>query len=156
MFQPTYRYFRKIGNSDHISAWKSKELFDESIKPLATSDNNLVPSLNYIDFIPRIKFHGQCLKQDKVIFTHKRVANIVYEINLWPFKESSDFTLVIFLLGTVKLSKNSDFEKYKYFGYGFRILARESFSLSDGSGFGKNVIIFVAHMISSGHADSRK
>ena len=60
------------------------------------------------------------------------------------------------MLGTVKLSKNSDFEKYKCFGYSFRILARESFSLSDGSGFGKNVIIFVAHMISSGHADSRK
>ena len=56
----------------------------------------------------------------------------------------------------MKLSKNSDFEKYKCFGYSFRILARESFSLSDGSGFGKNVIIFVAHMISSGHADSRK
>ena len=151
LFQPTYRYFRKIGNTNHISAWKSKEVFDESIKSHATSDNNLVLSLNYIDFIPRIKFGGQCLKQDKVIFTHKRVAK-----NLWPFKESTDFTLVNFLLGTVNLSKNSDFEKHKYFGYGFGIQARESFSLSDGSGFGKNVIIFVAHMISSGHVDSRK
>ena len=60
--------------------------------------------------------------------------------------------LVNVLLGTVNLSKNSDFEKYKYSGYGFGIQARESFSLSDG----KNVIIFVAHMISSRHVDSRK
>ena len=138
--------------------WKSEELFHESIKPPATSDDNLVPLLNYIDFTQRLKFDGQCLKQDQFIFTDKRVANIyiVYEINLWPFKESSDFTLVNFLLGTVKLSKNSDFEKYKYSGYGFGIHARESFSLSDSSVFGKNVIIFVAHMISSGHVEGRK
>ena len=81
---------------------------------------------------------------------------IVSEMSLWKFKESTDFTLVKFLLGTVKLSKNSDLEKYKYSGCGFGIHARESFSLSEGSGFGKNVIIFVAHMISSGYFDSRK
>ena len=65
------------------------------------------------------------LKQDKFIFTGKRVANIyvVYETNLWPFKESTDFTLVNFLLGTVKVRKNSDFEKYKYCGCGFVIWA---------------------------------
>ena len=27
-----YRYFKKIGNADHISLWKSKKLSDESIK----------------------------------------------------------------------------------------------------------------------------
>ena len=65
------------------------------------------------------------LKQGKFMFTEKRVANIyvVYETNLWPFKESTDFTLVNFLLGTVKVRKNSDFEKYKYYGCGFVIWA---------------------------------
>ena len=29
-----YRYFKKIGNTDHISEWKSKGLSDESINPL--------------------------------------------------------------------------------------------------------------------------
>ena len=48
MFQSTYRYFKKIGNTDHISAWESKGLYDESIKLPATSNNSLVPSLNYI------------------------------------------------------------------------------------------------------------
>ena len=31
VFQPMYRYFKKIGNTEHISAWKSIGLFDESI-----------------------------------------------------------------------------------------------------------------------------
>ena len=58
---------------------------DDSIEPLATSDNSLVPSLNYIGVRPRIKFDGQCLKQDKVTFTHKKVVNdyTVCVINSW-------------------------------------------------------------------------
>ena len=43
-----YRHFKKIGNTDHISSGKSKELFDESIKPRATSNNSLAPALNYV------------------------------------------------------------------------------------------------------------
>ena len=90
-----YRYFKKIGNSDHISAWKSKGLSDESINLPATSDNSLTPSLDYIGVRIRVKFNGQCLKQDKVTFIHKKIMNIyiVYEINLWPFGRDDDFTL---------------------------------------------------------------
>ena len=43
---------------DHISAWKSKGLSDKSIKPLATSDNSLAPSLNHIGFRIIIKLYG--------------------------------------------------------------------------------------------------
>ena len=39
------RYFKKIANRDYISAWKSKRLSDESIKPPAVSDNSLAPPL---------------------------------------------------------------------------------------------------------------
>ena len=60
-----YRYCKKIGNTDHISSWKSKGLSDESIKPPATSNNNLAPLLNYIGIKTRVKFDGSCLKQDK-------------------------------------------------------------------------------------------
>ena len=38
----------------------------ESIKPPATSDNSLAPSLKYSGVRPIIKFNRQCLKQDKV------------------------------------------------------------------------------------------
>ena len=48
IFQPMYRYFRKIGNTERISSWKSKGLLDEIIKPSTTSDNSLAPALRYI------------------------------------------------------------------------------------------------------------
>ena len=43
-----YRAFRNIGNTDYISLWISKWLFDESIDTLAGSNNSLLPALNYI------------------------------------------------------------------------------------------------------------
>ena len=61
---------------------------DESIQPLSTSDNSLNLGINYFDNAKiRVKFDGNCLKQEKVPFTHKQVViiYIVYEINLWPF-----------------------------------------------------------------------
>ena len=61
-----------IGNTDHILLWKSKGLSDESIKPPATSNNSIAPSLNYFGTIARVKFDGSCLKQDKITFTHKK------------------------------------------------------------------------------------
>ena len=48
VFQPVYRCLKKIGNTDHISAWKSKGLSDESIRSSATSDDSLAPSSNSI------------------------------------------------------------------------------------------------------------
>ena len=48
MFQSIYRCFKKVGHIDHVSTWQSKGLSDENIKPLATSDNSLAPSLDYI------------------------------------------------------------------------------------------------------------
>ena len=47
VFQPMYRYFKMITNTDYISSWKSKGLSTESIKPPTTTDNSLTPALNY-------------------------------------------------------------------------------------------------------------
>ena len=44
VFQPKYRYFKNIGNTDNILPWQSKRLSDESIKPPSTSNNSLTPS----------------------------------------------------------------------------------------------------------------
>ena len=54
------------------------------------------------------------------------------------------------------MTKNADCDKYSYSGYGVRFDGRGSFSLSDGSGFGKNVIIFGADKGSSAHIDNKK
>ena len=130
----------------------------ESIKRLSISINSLALPLNYIDLRPRIKFDGQYLKQDKVTFTHKNVGNIyiVYEKKLWVYIQGFDFTFRNVLFRSVKLTENTDFEKYKYSVDGIRFGACKTFSLSDGSGFGKNVIIFRTDMTTSAHIDNRK
>ena len=47
VFQPISKYFKVITNTDYVSSWKSKGLSAESIKPPTTSDNSLIPALNY-------------------------------------------------------------------------------------------------------------
>ena len=60
-------------NTDHISAQKCKGLPDKIIKSSATSDNRIASSLDYIVVRTRVKFDGQCLKQDQIIFAHKKI-----------------------------------------------------------------------------------
>ena len=66
----------------YISPLKSKELSDEIIKPLVTSDNSLTPLINYLDNKIRLKFTGTCLKQPNISYIHGKVVNIyiVYEL----------------------------------------------------------------------------
>ena len=52
VFQPIKRYFKLIagvGNSSYIYYWKSKELYDERINSIKTSDNGITPYLSYYD-----------------------------------------------------------------------------------------------------------
>ena len=41
IFQPVYRSFKTVTNTNYISSWKSKGLSAESIKTPTTSDNSL-------------------------------------------------------------------------------------------------------------------
>ena len=72
IFQPMYRHFKTVNNTNYISSWKSKGLSDESIKPSTTSDNSLTPKLNYYEYNIRVKFPGSCLKQPKITYTRKK------------------------------------------------------------------------------------
>ena len=74
---------------------------------------------------------------------------------MWPFTVGKCFSLGISIFATVKLIKNVNFNKYKYSGYGIGFDASGSFSLSKGTEFGENVIIFGADMSSSVHVDNR-
>ena len=63
---------------------------------------------------------------------------------MWSGTHGADFALAICLFVAVKLNKNVDSDQYKYSDYGTEFDAHGSFSLSDVSGFGKNVMIFCA------------
>ena len=54
----------------------------------------------------------------------------------------------------IKLTKNADPDKYSYTAHCVEFNARGSFSFSDGTGFGKNVILR-ADMSSSLHIDKK-
>ena len=157
IFQPVYKYFKFITNTNYISSWKSKGLSDESIKTFATSDNSFAPLIEYYNgYYIRVKFNGSILRQPKVTYTHKKVVNIyiVYQLSA-SSSNDGDPTLTKCLVGVVTLTKNADDEKYKYSGYGIGFDRRSSFSFP-GGGYGQNVLIFGADMSSSAHVDNKK
>ena len=86
VFQPIIRYFQIntiISVADYVLSWQYKGLSAEAIKPPATCDNSLTPTISYYYACRiRVKFTRSCLKQDKVIFNHGKVVTIytVYEL----------------------------------------------------------------------------
>ena len=104
----------------------------------------------------RVKFTGSCLKQPKSSHTHSNIVNIyiVYELSALGSNNSNP-TLKNCLFGAVTLTKNTDIDKYGYYGYGIGFDRRSSFSFP-GGGFGQNVLIFGADMSSSAHIDNKK
>ena len=80
---------------------------------------------------------------DTNISIPKRVINLYISYTLGPQLKhlSTDFTLSNCLFGSVKLTKNSDLDKYKYTSYGIGFDSRSEFLFTDGS-YEKNVIIF--------------
>ena len=59
------------------------------------------------------------------------------------------------IIGSVKLTKIADLDKYKYHGYHIGFYSRSKFSLPDGT-MGKNVITFGADMSSSVHVNNKE
>ena len=156
VYQLMQRYFNVIANTKYISSWKSKGLSDETIKPPATSDNSLSPLNDYFGNKIRLKLNVGCLKQqNKAAYTHSTKVKIyiVYEIDA-SGSFSDDPALRSSLFVAVKLTKNSDFDKYRYSGYGIGFDKKGSFSFP-GGGFGQNVIVLGADMSSSVHVDNK-
>ena len=156
VFQPMYRYFKMITNTNYISSWKSKGLSAESIKPPTTSDNSLTPALNYYGNKTKVQFTGSSLKQSNISYNHGKVVNIyiIYELGA-SSSHINDPTLKKFLFDAVTLTKNADIDKYGYSGYGIGFDRRGSFSFPGGE-YGKNVSIFGVDMSFSAHIDIKK
>ena len=153
VFQNVSRYFKTVDSN--ILLWKSKGLSDESIKPPTTSNKMLNPSLDFVGTKARVKFNGDCLKQEKNTFNQVKIVNIyiVYEIKR-SVNISSYSTLENGLFGAVKLTKHFDVDQYKYSGYGIGCNRKGSYSIGDE--VGRNIIIFGVDMSSSPHIDNKK
>ena len=68
---------------------------------------------------------------------------------------SDDPTLKNSLFIAVRLTNNSDIDKYQYSSFGIRFDRKSVFSFP-GMGFGQNIILFGVDMSSSVHVDSKK
>ena len=119
------------------------------------SNNTLTPSINYSGDKARFRFTGSILQQKIVTYRHKKVVNlyVVYEITGF-YSTSNNPRLANALFGAVKLTKNADIDKYKYFGYGIGFDGHDYFSHPSG-GTGRNVIIFGVDMNSSSKIDNK-
>ena len=56
---------------------------DEKISSITTPDYGITPKLNYYGAKARVELNGNCLKQDKMMYTHAKIVNIyiAYQIS---------------------------------------------------------------------------
>ena len=158
VFQPMYGYLKStagVGSGNYIYFWKSKGLYDERPDSITASSYKITPELSFYGSKTRVDFNGSCLKQDKVTNNHGKIVNIyiVYEISK-DYNISGYPALENFLFGAVSLTKNTDIDQYKYFGYDIGFDRHGEFSF--GNGLGKNCIIFGEDLSSSSHANIKK
>ena len=154
VFQPMYKSFKKVGNTGHISEWKSKGLSDEIIKAPSTPNNILNPLLAYGIAKTAVKSNGSCLNQDESTFIYGKIVNIYIVYDVIKNTDISSYpTLKNCLFRAVELTKDPDIDKYKYSGYGIGFDRKGKFSL--GHGLGQNVIIFGIDMSSYARANNK-
>ena len=64
-----------FSGTDNIYSCTSKGMSEESIKNPSTSGNSFAPKRNTDYQLSKVKFNGNCLKQDRVSILHKSVVN---------------------------------------------------------------------------------
>ena len=125
-----YKHFEKTG--DKVSSWKSKELSDEkSILTVTSTDKSATKTIYDIARI-KVRFNGDLSRQNQVTYNHGPIVNIYIVYETTPDTKTSKITLENCLFGAIKLTKNSDIDKYKYLGYGIGFNSRGSFSHPSG------------------------
>ena len=106
-----------------ITRWKSKNIYDPSIK------NVLYPVKNIKLLSPNIKndskglhvvFNGGNYLHQDIITIPNNVINIfcVYELDIIDFSRNNEFTIQNALFGAIEITKIANTSKYKYKGYG--------------------------------------
>ena len=83
VFQSIYKYLKRANNTNNYTvSWKSKGLSDENIKSPSTPNNFLNPKLSYDGNKIGVIFSGSCLKQDKIMYYHKKSSKHLHCIKM--------------------------------------------------------------------------
>ena len=116
---------------------------------------SLAPPLKVTGERMYVKFSRSCLKEDKTTFNHRKTVNIYTAYDLKSNLNNFDPTLQNCLFGAVKLTKNSDIDKYGYARYGTGFDSKGTFLHPSGT-TGVNVMIFGVDFSSSAHANNKR
>ena len=111
VFQPVNKYLKFNGKTGLLSEWKSKGLSDRTIKP---PDTSLTPRPGFkSDGKIYFTFRGCCLKEDEAKSEYDKIINIyiVYDLQS-NLNYNTDFTWENCLFGAVRITKNTDVNKY--------------------------------------------
>ena len=119
------KYIKYFSGTTRIELWKSSGMSEEKIGNITESNSHSVPT-----FV------------DRHVLSDLKILN-------------TDFTLGIFLFGSVKLTKNADLDKYKDSGCDIGFDCRSEFSLPDGT-MGRDFIISGADMSSCVLIDNKR
>ena len=105
---------------------------EENIDNITKSNSNFAPTFVDHHVLPDTNFNGHCLIKNN-IYILKKVINLYISYKLGPQLRNlnRDFTLGNCLFGSVKLTKNSDRDKYKYCRHGIGFDSRSKFSLPE-------------------------
>ena len=134
IFIPAKKYIKYFSGTTRIQSWKSNGMSEENIETMTKSDSNFAPTFVDHHLLPDINFNGPCLIKN-IISIPKKVINLYISCILGPplSNLNTDFTLGNCLLGSVKLTKNTDLDKDKYSGYGIEFGSYSEFSSPDGT-----------------------
>ena len=136
---------------DQTCSLKSNGMPEECTEKITKSNNLFAPTFLNLYILPDVDFTGHCLINNN-ISVFKKVKHIyISEIIIQRSRYlNTDFTLGNSLFGSVKLTKNTDPNKYVNTGYVTRFDLHSQFSLPDGS-MEKNVTTVGADMSPSVH-----
>ena len=92
----------------------------KKISSITNSNYNQAPILAYDNARIKLKFVGDLLKQDKIIYNHGPIVNIYVVYGLSP-SITSDITLENCLFGAIKLTKILKINTYSGYLFWYRI-----------------------------------
>ena len=118
-------------------------MLNKKAQPPFTADKSFSPNVIWMNnYRIRLRFTGTCLRQELASFTLSNIVNlfIVYELGKRLQNLNVKFSLKDYSFGDIKLTKNSNPNKYSYLGYGIGFDSRSLFSFRNFN-WGKNSII---------------
>ena len=113
-----------------------------------------MPTIAYNNDKLKLKLLKIPIKQNKAKYKHGPIVSIYIVYELITSAINIGVTLHNFPFGAVKLTKNADIDKYKYFGYDIGFDSRGSFSHPSG-GYDRNEFFLGADLSSSSHASNK-